>query len=81
MEFRIAPVAPLDLPLDESMSPQFSKTADGLDVVRVQVSSQTQVDAIVDRVRSQKASLVQVRRVESTLEDAFLAMVDRAPNE
>ncbi len=78
MEFRILALKHLDLPLDESLSPEFSRTPEGLHLVRVHVRNQQQVDSVVDRIRSQGASLVQMKQIESSLEDAFLAMVDKS---
>jgi len=77
VEFRIASESPVDLGLPESETPQTSSVENGLTVVRVQVEDQAQVDRIIDRIRSQRASLVNMNRIEASLEDAFLAMIDK----
>ncbi len=77
VEFRIASASPIDLGLPESMALETTSTESGLMNVRVQVENQGQVDGIVDRIRSQKASLVNMKRIEDSLEDAFLAMIDK----
>lgn len=64
------------MPTTEDLQPKVEDQGGGARLVRIDVSSQAQVDWFVDQLRLQGASLTSLRKLESSLEDAFLAMVE-----
>lgn len=77
MEFRLRSERTLQLPVVEGLHFSPVESQPGEQVFQVQVQNQQQVDAAVDQFRGQGASVVELKRVEATLEDAFLAMVEK----
>lgn len=77
IELCVAATGTLSLPEVPGREVSMEDNGRGQVVVRMQVDDQQQVDGLVDRIRGQGASLISLKRLESSLEDAFLAMVEK----